>query len=205
MVAPRSETLEDYGAQQVLRIVEEHASAVLGRSVDDLPSAEFFAGDDQGSRLDPAEYDRASGMSVTFGAHADHRWTVSLSHSRSDAEGDARKNCASDLRAGVYLRCEVSTTEAGDVVTSRVWALRSMAGRGWMVVGRGRIDRADPDRLWFSRSVKVVHSETFLTYAEEIVKAPDLETAGTRFEVPVSDLVEIGTDPELVIPEPAHP
>lgn len=197
--------LADYDAGQMPRILEDHVSSVLRRSVDDLPPADFHAGDGQGARLDPEDYDKASGMSVTYEIPGQHRWSVSLSHSRSEAEGDARQTCADDVRAGYYVSCEVSRTTAGDVVITRLGALRLLApGRaaGWMTVPTGRLDDVDPDTLWFDREVKVVHSETFLTYATEYVKAPDRETAERRLEVPVSDLVEIGTDPELVIPAP---
>jgi hypothetical protein len=72
----------------------------------------------------------------------------------------------------------------------------------WHVVYTNRLDRGDPDRLWFAHEVKVVHSQTFVTYASEIVKAPSADAAGDLFEIPVDDLVEIATDPELVIPPP---
>jgi hypothetical protein len=202
-----SRALADYDPQAMPQILEDHVSAVLERSVTDLPKPTFGAYDDQGRPLDVADYGRASGMSITYGAGTGHRWSVSIGHSRSDAEGDARRNCANDVRTGTYLRCEVSVSATGDVVISRLTALRPMPGprgsaAGWVVVNADRLDRANPASLWFSQDVKVVHSETFLTYAEEIVKAPALADAEQLFEVPVDDLVEIGTDPELVIPEP---
>jgi hypothetical protein len=47
-----------------------------------------------------------------------------------------------------------------------------------------------------------VHSETFLTSAQESVKAPTFTAAQAGWTVPVADLQEIATDPELVIPPP---
>ena len=200
--------LAEYDAQQMPRILEEHVSTVLERSVPDLPPARFYAGDDQGRELDPEDYDRASGMSLNYGDGTDHRWAVSLTHSRSEAEGDARENCANDVSYGFYLSCDVTVTDSGDVVMTRLTALRPVpmfgqSGPSWKVVNVKRLDETDTTTLWFSRDVKVVHSETFLTYASEIVKAPSLAAAERLFEVPVADLVKIGTDPELVIPEPS--
>jgi hypothetical protein len=100
----------------------------------------------------------------------------------------------------------VTVTDAGDVVISRLTALRPMRmlgdSGGWRTVDTDGLDASDRDRLWFRQDVKVVHSETFLTYASETVKAPDLATAESLFRTPLADLVEIGTDPTLVIPEP---
>jgi hypothetical protein len=48
----------------------------------------------------------------------------------------------------------------------------------------------------------VIKSETLVTYVTETVKAPDQATAEDLFDVPVADLVALGTDPRLVIPHP---
>ena len=50
----------------------------------------------------------------------------------------------------------------------------------------------------------MIRSETFLTYVSETVHAPDQASAERTFEVPFTDLVELGTDPELVIPTAAR-
>ena len=59
-----------------------------------------------------------------------------------------------------------------------------------------------PARLWFVQTVKVIKSESLVTHTEEPVHTPTREAAESAFQVPVTDLVEIGTDPVLVIPEP---
>ena len=50
--------------------------------------------------------------------------------------------------------------------------------------------------------MKVIKSESLVTYAEEVVRAPDLDTAEAGFLVPEADWAELGSDPALVIPEP---
>jgi hypothetical protein len=197
-----SQALADYDAQQMPRLLDEHASAVFSRSVPALPTGEFRAGDGQGNELPPRLYDKASGMSISYGDGTDHQLSVSLDHARSEAEGSARRYCEVGLSDGTYLSCEVSAESDGSVAITKEWALRPMNGPGWMAVSRDEIDRVDPDRLWFQREAKVVHSETFVTYVSETVQAPDRASADAEFQVPVEDLVELGTDPVLVIPEP---
>jgi hypothetical protein len=150
----------------------------------------------------PHYYDKASGMSMSYGADTDHQFAVDLGHSRGEAEGDASKFCAEGLEGGYYLTCEVTTDADGNVAITRLEALRPFRGGGWMAVTRDELDRIDPERLWFQRNAKVIHSETFLTHVSETVHAPDQASAESTFRVPFADLVELGTDPELVIPPP---
>jgi hypothetical protein len=193
--------LADYDAQQMPRILDEHASRVFSRSVPDLPAAHFIAYDDQGQELPPKYYDKASGMGVRYGDGTDHRWSVNLLHARSEAEGDPRRICADSLEEGIYLECEVSPTPSGDLAVTRLGALRAGAG-GWYVVTPEQLGHLDPDRVWFARDVEVVHSETFVTAISERVRAPTREAAEAAFDVPGSDLVELASDPALVIPPP---
>ena len=200
-----SRALGSYDAQQMPRILDEHASAVFSRSVPDLPAGVFLASDGNGNELPAKWYDKASGMSISYGAGTDHRLSVDLSHARSEAEGSAQEYCDDGLAGGYYQTCEVSAEPDGSLAITLVMALREMTGPGgpgWMAVPGDRLDRIDPDRLWFERRVKVIHSETFLTYVSETVHAPDLAGAEAEFQVPVADLLELGTDPVLVIPEP---
>ena len=61
----------------------------------------------------------------------------------------------------------------------------------------------DPlDRLWLDHTVKVIKSETLVTYVSEVVKAADRDPAGAGFATPLADLAEIGADPVLVMPLP---
>jgi hypothetical protein len=208
--------LEHYDAQQMPRILEEHTRAALGTGLDGLGQGVFSAGDSQGNALAPKYYDKASSMTLRYGAGGDRRVRVELLHSGSEAEGDARKNCENDLAQGYVFSCEVTTTAAGDVVTTRVTALRplEMQGAGWSVVTREELrtgipvkgdpsqEPIDPDTVYFSRSVESVHSKTFLSVAEEIVKAPGLAAATAAFRVPPTAMEAVVTDPGLVIPKP---
>ena len=194
--------LAEYDAQRMPDLLDEHSRAVLERSVPDMPDGVFRAGDAQGLAVPPRYYDKASGMSMSYGAETDHQFAVDLSHSRSEAEGDAREFCADGVQEGYYLTCEVATDADGNVAITRLQALRPFRGEGWMAVTRDELDRIDPERVWFQRNAKVIHSETFLTYVSETVHAPDQASADRAFQVPFADLVELGTDPELVIPPP---
>jgi len=211
-----SYALEHYDARQMPQILEAHAQAALGSALDGLGQAQFSAGDSQGNTLAPKYYDKASGMSVRYGAGGDRRVRVELLHAASEAEGDARENCANDLDQGYVFSCEVTTTAAGDVVTTRVMALRplEMQGAEWSALTREELrtgvpakgdpnqDPIDRDEVYFSRSVESVHSRTFLTVAQEIVKAPSLTAADAAFRVPAAALEAVVTDPALVIPAP---
>jgi hypothetical protein len=208
--------LKHYDAQRMRAIIDEHVRVALGHGLAGLGAPEFTVADGEGNALPEKYYDKASGMTLAFGATGDHRIRVELMHSGSEAEGDARQNCANDLADGTVFSCEVSSSGVGDVVTTRVTALRplEMKGADWSVVTREELSTGvpvkgdpnpapiDPADVYFARTVESVHSKTFLTRAEEIVRAPDLTTAERRWKVPVSGLQAIATDPELVIPEP---
>lgn len=109
---PADRALADYDPQVMPQTLEDHTREVLERSVPDLGPATFRAGDGQGEELPPELYDKASGMSVTYGSD-EHSWSVDLSHAKSGAEGDAEKFCAEGLADGYYLECTVDTTPRG--------------------------------------------------------------------------------------------
>jgi hypothetical protein len=208
--------LEHYDAQTMPDLIDEHVRAILGRSVDELGPVHFEAGDAFGQPLPEKYYDKASSMDVTYGGTSDHRFRVSLMHAASEAEGDADEICKNDLEDGTSFRCKVTTSQAGDTVTTTVNAVRvlDVKGAGWSNVSREELrtgipakgdpdqSRIDPSEVYFMRTVEVVHSKTFLTVAQEIVKAPDLAAADAAWEVSPADLEEITTDPVLVIPTP---
>jgi hypothetical protein len=86
---------------------------------------------------------------------------------------------------------------------------------GWSLVTRGELRSGvlsatnpdgggpfDPADVYFVRRVESVHSDTFLTGAEETVRAPDLTTAEKLWRVPPKDLEVVVADPALVIPKP---
>jgi len=210
--------LKHYDAQAMPALIDGHARAALGRGLDGLGEGEFRAADDQDTRLPAQYYDKASSMSVSYGAHGDPRQVVvSLRHSGSEAEGDARRMCQDSLASGYDFSCTVSASSNGDTVTTSVMAVRKLdmfPGAEWGAVTReelltGTPNATDPSRrpvdpseVYFIRNVESVHSATFLTSAQEIVKAPSFEGAQQAFRVPVEDLARVVTDPELVIPKP---
>jgi hypothetical protein len=209
-------SLREYDAQEMPTLLDEHVRRVLERSVPALGPVAFTAGDSQGKKVPARYYGKASSMEVAYGGHTGHRFRVTLLHARSEAEGDARKNCASDLAAGYYYTCQVTTTANGDVVTTRVMAVRPLnepqdawgaltreeVATGTLAKGDPSQDPIDRSKIYFARTVKSVHSRTFLTTAEETVRAASLTAAGKAWQVPVPDLVELATDPQLVIPRP---
>lgn len=209
--------LEHYDASTMPALLDRQARAVLSRSVDALGPVDFTASDDQGQDLPAQYYDKASGMEVAYGGTSDHRWRVALMHARSEAEGDARKTCTEELSAGYAFSCTVTTSETGDTVTTKVTAMRPLAKFGpgsWGALTREELRTGvpapgnpskkpiNPETVYFARTVESVHSETFLTVAQEIVRAPDHATAMELWQVPPTDLEAIVSDPLLVIPEP---
>lgn len=193
--------LNSYEAEAMPEVLEGAARSVLSRTVPDLGPGEFSAYSD-GKELQPGDYDRAGGMVVTFGTR-EHDWHVELLHAGSEAEGDPEQSCRQDLREGGYLKCAVTRLDNGDVAVERVIALQKAGPEwGWGWVARHQLDLFPSDILWFERQVEVIKSETFLTRSVEKVKAPSLEAAEQEMLVPVEDLIALGADPQLVIPQP---
>ena len=205
-----AQALDAYDVRQMPRIIDDHARSVLGASVPDLGPARFVAFDAQGQELPPRYWDKASGLFTGYGSDSEHRISVSLSHARSAAEGDPDAYCGDGLADGSYLECSVTRTPDGDVAITTLRALREMRdgiGRqAWSddfkLVTDDQIATTGPERLWFSNTVKVIKSETFVTYTSEVVRAPDVATARTRLLVPPGDLATVGLDPALVMPMP---
>ncbi|HET6166123.1 MAG TPA: hypothetical protein VFE07_04795 [Marmoricola sp.] len=210
--------LASYDALKMPQVIEQHVAAAFGDSLDGLGDPVFIAGDEQGTSLPAEYYDKASSMEVRYGDQGDRQVRVALMHSAGEAEGDVRKNCANDLAEGYAFSCEVTTAPNGDVVTTRVMAMRKLDEQlprgGWGAVTRDELRTGipakgdpsqkpiDPSEVFFMRSVESVHSDTFLTNASETVRAPDLAAAESLWKVPTSAMTSIVTDPELVIPKP---
>ena len=221
--------LADYDASAMPRLIDEHVrSAFAGSMVlpDKPHSVRFFAVDSQGRTLPKRNWTKASGMTTEYDAGS-RRVVVDLTHSKSGAEGNARQICASSLQSGYELTCSVSRTDAG-VATTTVdanvpltgAAAGNVAGWSWAAVTRselahGTVPRSikddpgvhgkhlDTSRLWFARTVEVVHSKTFVTSTTEYVHAPTYADALRMFKAPVGALMSISTDPALVIPNPS--
>jgi hypothetical protein len=211
--------LEHYDAAAMPQILADASDPIISRAAPGIAdSGAFLASDDQGVELPTKYWDKASEMDLSYGGSTDHRFRLSLLHSASEAEGNARNNCENDVANGYAFTCDVTTVH-GDTVTTRVVAVRKMErtsqnGPMWSVVTRdelrtGKAVAGDPSRLpidrneiYFLRSTESVHSESFLTMAEETVKARSLASARQAFTVPVADQVDLVTNPALVIPKP---
>jgi len=198
--------LAAYDAHAMPELMDDHVRAVLERSVADLGPSTFGAMDSQAQDLPEEYWDKASSLAVSFGSDT-HSYDVSISHARSEAEGDPERYCQDGLTEGYYLDCSVERTADGDVIISKLWAIKPQTLLGndtgfSKVVRRDRLDDVPLDQLSFERSIKVIKSETLVTYVSERVAATDRDPATAAFSTPPADLVEIGTDPELVMPVP---
>lgn len=193
--------LADYDVRRMPALMDEHVRGVLERSVPDLGASTFTAYDSQHRALPERYWDRASSLAVDYGDDR-HSWNVDISHARGEAEGDPERYCREGLADGVYLECTVDRTADGEVVISSLWAIRPARGGSSMVVEADELDTVRLDRLAFERRVKVIKSETLITYASETVRATDRDPATAPFATSYDDLAEIGTDPELVMPVP---
>jgi hypothetical protein len=197
--------LENYDPLAMPELMDSHVRRVLEASVPDLGPSTFRAGDAQGQKLPEEYWHKASGLSVEFGSQA-HRYSVDISHSRSEAEGDPERYCEEGLDDGTYVECTYFRTPDGDLVLSTVWALKQFDPQqphmGWKVVTGPRLDDVDVDSLYFERRVKVIKSESLITYVSELVKATNRDPARAPFTTPLDDLVTIGSDPALVMPVP---
>ena len=198
--------LAAYDAHAMPELMDEHVRAVLASSAPDLGPSSFTARDSQWQELPEEYWEKASSLAVSYGDDA-HRYDVSISHSKGEAEGDPERYCEDGLAGGIYLDCSVERTAAGDLVISKLWALKPETVGGsdtgyTKVVRRDRLRDVPLDLLSFERSIKVIKSETLITYVSERVAATDRDPATAAFSTPVEDLVEIGTDPQLVMPVP---
>ena len=200
-----------YDAEQMPRIMDEHVRQVLDRSVPDLGPVTFSATSDVPSAkpLEPGTYDQANLMRVTYGP-VTHRYDVVVLHAGSEAEGPVDQICTNEVANHLAYSCDVSRID-GLVVVTVLRAYQPMSPDplndrlGHTLVRTNEVDQVPVDRRWFQRTVKVIKSDTLLTYVNESVRAPSVEEARSEFRVPEEDLVEIGVDPALAIPVPeAH-
>ena len=197
---------DHFDAEAMPALLDQHARAVLERSVPDLGPVSFSAwsGSNDG-QLPAGRYDEAVEMSVSYGDR-DHAWDVTVIHSKGDAEGSLQNDCRTTLRTGDYLDCDVTTTAAGDVVSD--------PADGLAPLGPERLRRV-AHRLSCGaglRGTAVVRAER----EGRQVRDPHRPSHGTRegllacrggaaFDVPVADLVELGADPALALPESRTP
>ncbi|WP_244931635.1 hypothetical protein [Nocardioides sp. W7] len=202
------DALEEYDALRMPELMDEHTRPVLERSVPDLGPSTFTARDDQWTPIPRRHWDKASQLSVSYGTR-EHEWVVSIGHARGEAEGGAEEYCASELTGGYALECTVERTADGDVVIKQLTALtihrtfgRVDPNMPWGIVRVDRIPSTRLDELWFEHRVKVIKSETLLTYVKERVKVTDRDPATAGFQTSYDDLAEIGTDPTMVMPPP---
>ncbi len=109
--------------------------------------------------------------------------------------------CADGVQEGYYLTCEVATDADGNVAITRLQALRPFRGEGWMAVTRDELDRIDPERVWFQRNAKVIHSESFPSTCPRPSRA-EQSSEDVASRCSSSSWSRSRTDPELVNPRP---
>ncbi len=196
-----------YDAEEMPRVLDAQVRAVLDLDMGNVGPVTFSAqGENSISELPPGRYDEAARMQVTYGEVA-HRYEVTVLHAGSEAEGPTRKICDGELSSHLAFECVVSR-ENGLIVVQTLRAYQPLAYNplsdrvGYTVVKTDELDSIPAVRLFFARTVKVIKSDTLLTYVTERVHAPSLLAANRTFKIPVEHLVEIGTDPALAIPEP---
>lgn len=213
-----AEALRNYDPLAMAERMDATARAVFSRTVDDLPAGQFKASGELSQRLPSTRYREAHSMEVLFPMPDRRELWLWLGHGGSYAEGDPERICAASLESGGSVSCEVERV-GDDVATVTVEATAA----GWMgpelglrpnhrddindrsLVLQQDLDAIDPEALYFERRVKVVHSETFVSVASETVHAATPDEALQAFQVPVSDLFDLATEPTMVIPEPAKP
>jgi hypothetical protein len=199
---------ESYDAEEMPRILDAHVRAVLDRDVRSLGPVTFSAqGQQSVDELPPGRYDEAVLMRVTYG-RVTHRYEVTVLHAGSEAEGPMRRICRREEASHLAFGCFVAREDEMFVVTT-VRAYQPMGAnplndRGYQLVRTSDLSSVPPGRRWFARTVKVIKSDTLLTYVTERVRATSLLDANRSWNVSVSDMVEIGTDPALVIPDPGR-
>lgn len=215
--------LAKYDPAKLPGLMESHVQSAVGSYLA-LGPLDFSASDSQREDLPRARWNEATSVSATYGGTGDHRFAVRLGHSRGEAEGDRDTRCAEATRGpnAFLLSCEATTLPDGSVAVVEVSAAfpdPTDPTGFWISLTRENLEkgtkprwtidpsvntsrRLDPAEIFFIRSVEVVHSETFLTSAREMVRAPSYEAALGEFDVPTSALQEVATDPELVIPPP---
>lgn len=213
--------LEEYDASAMPELVDASVRAAVGDRID-LGERRFSVADDCcDQQLPEDEWDRAASMTTRYGMGTVRQVDVYLAHARSLTEGGACQE-PTGTRDAWEVSCEATTLAGGTVVETTVAAVYPdpVAGSGgWMALTprnleSGKLPYAtlaspedahlDWDKVYFRRTVKAVHSETFLSVVSEAVVARTLEEALKRFALSVEVLTQIATDPALVIPRPAE-
>ena len=221
------QALVDYDAATMPRLIDEHVRSAFAGTADlshKPGSRRFLPLDGQDQILPKKDWDKASSMTMQYD-EGSRRYRAYLGHAKSEAEGNARDICAGNLSSGYTYTCSVDRTDAG-VATTTISAVLLLShadagqpGWSWAAITRSQVDRGvtphwlredvnkydkllDPADLWFVQTVKVVHSETFVTTTSEYVHASSYAAALRMFRVPASALTTVATDPVLVIPQP---
>lgn len=214
------QALEEYDPSAMPDLMHERIQAAVGSAMP-LGGREFAAKDDQEQSLPEAEWGSASSMSTRYGLDTDHQLRVRLGHGRSYAEGSACQESTGTATSFEYT-CEAVTLPDGTVVETTVSAVypdEMFEDGGWMALTPRQLESGllpawttqmrpgstreiDPEKVFFIRVAKAVHSETFVTSAQEAVQTASYDEALELFMLPEEVLTAIVTDPVLVIPRP---
>lgn len=215
-----AKALEEYDAGAMPELMDERIRAAVGTATE-LGARDFVAKDDQERPLREADWGAASSMTTRYGRESDHQLRVRLGHGRSYAEGSACQESTGTPTSFEYT-CEATTLADGTVVETTVSAVypdHMFEDDSWMALtprqlasGKlpawttqmrpGSSREIDPGKVFFIRVAKAVHSETFVTTAQEAVQTTSYEEALELFALSERVLTEIVTDPVLVIPRP---
>ncbi len=151
-------------------------------------------GSDDGS-LPPERWDEAVEWSVSADVGDGHELSVSIMHAESETEGDSAQACRSDLRAELYLVCDVGTDSDTGVETTYRLASERWGSGAWYVAPPSDID---PDQQWFSHEVEAQPGGDFLLRVVERVKTPTRAGAEAQQLLDRETMTGLVLDPDLL-------
>lgn len=123
------------------------------------------------------------------------------------AESDREKYefegaCESQLERGVLASCTETTLADGSLLTVSVGPIAQIGGDATRMLTLDEVDGRDPSTFAWARVVAVDSADEVATRASEYVRAADLDSAD--WQVPVSALEALATDPALLGADVAH-
>lgn len=222
-IAPATQSaLEAYDASAMPALMDDRIRATVGDRLT-MGDPAFEASSDSDSSLPEKLWGKASSMTTTYTWAGERQLRVWIGHGKSYTEGGACQEPTGTPTA-FEVTCEAMTLPDGTVAETTVGAVYPdpiPGAGGWMALTPRNLEtgelpkwtiqmlpgasrKIDWNKVYFSRSVKAVHSETFLGVASEAVQARSYDEALSRFALPVEVLTKIATDPVLVIPEPVR-
>lgn len=197
----------NYDAEAMPQVMRHVVEERLGSSLQGLTERFEARPEGHGTPLAAGDYAQASSMQLSYSDGSERHLSISVAHAGSEAEGDPEKVCES-LRASSWApavpSCEVSEVDGHPVITQvTIGDPLATTGRrlwGMLPLARPEAVAAEGPNLYFIRSVKVIRSATLVTSVREVVHAPTLAEAETRFTWSADELTALAGDPRLTIP-----